>query len=74
MPNEGEQSRKGLKVPVWEGITVSELSQHLGVNPAFLLKKLMDRGIFATVEEALDVRIATEITADFGASAFVRPG
>ena len=56
------------EITVGEGVTVKELSEKLGVKTAFVIKKLVDRKIFATINQALDVKLAEEIAREFGAS------
>ena len=56
------------EITISEGITVKELSEKLDVKANLVMKKLMDRGIFATINQTLDAKLATEIARDFGAS------
>jgi translation initiation factor IF-2 len=56
------------EITIGEGITVKELSEKLGVKTALVIKKLVDRKIFATINQALDVKLAEEIAREFGAS------
>jgi len=56
------------EITVSEGITVKELSEKLDVKAALVMKKLMDRGIFATINQTLDSKLATEVAREFGAS------
>ncbi len=70
------QSRRELAAPppinrditISEGITVKELSEKLDVKANFVIKKLVDRGIFATINQTLDGKLATDIAREFGAS------
>ena len=55
-------------ITISEGITVKELSEKLDVKANFVIKKLVDRGIFATINQTLDSKLATEISREFGAS------
>ena len=55
-------------ITISEGITVKELSEKLDVKANFVIKKLVDRGIFATINQTLDAKLATEISREFGAS------
>ena len=55
-------------ITVSEGITVKELSEKLDVKANFVIKKLVDRGIFATINQTLDAKLATDIAREFGAS------
>jgi translation initiation factor IF-2 len=53
-------------ITISEGITVKELSEKLDVKAN--IKKLVDRGIFATINQTLDAKLATDISREFGAS------
>jgi len=55
-------------ITISEGITVKELSEKLDVRANFVIKKLVDRGIFATINQTLDAKLATDISREFGAS------
>src|SRR6202040_3915671 len=48
-----------------EGITIRELAEKLDVRAKELLKTLMDRGVFASINQALDVPTATTIAEAF---------
>ncbi len=56
------------EITISEGITVKELSEKLDVKANFVIKKLVDRNIFATINQTLDAKLATELARDFGAS------
>jgi translation initiation factor IF-2 len=56
------------EITVGEGITVKELSEKLGVKSSLVIKKLVDRKIFATINQTLDIKLASELARDFGAS------
>ena len=56
------------EITVAEGITVKELSEKLGVKANLVIKKLVERKIFATINQTLDVKLAEEISREFGAS------
>ncbi|MGP8243569.1 MAG: translation initiation factor IF-2 [Bryobacteraceae bacterium] len=56
------------EITISEGITVKELCEKLDVKATLVMKKLMDRGIFATINQTLDSKLATEVARDFGAS------
>jgi translation initiation factor IF-2 len=56
------------EITISEGITVKELSEKLDVKANLVIKKLLDRGIFATINQTLDSKLATEVARDFGAS------
>ena len=56
------------EITIGEGITVKELSEKLGVKSSLVIKKLVDRKIFATINQSLDVKLAQDLARDFGAS------
>src|SRR5271157_3819484 len=56
------------EITISEGITVKELSEKLDVKANLVIKKLLDRGIFATINQTLDSKLATEVAREFGSS------
>ena len=52
-------------ITVTEGITVRELAEKLDIRAKDLLKTLMDRGVFASINQALDVPTATNLAESF---------
>jgi len=56
------------EITVTEGITVKELSERLDVKASLVIKKLVDRNIFATINQTLDSKLATDLAREFGAS------
>ncbi|HEV2199622.1 MAG TPA: translation initiation factor IF-2 [Bryobacteraceae bacterium] len=56
------------EINIAEGVTVKELSEKLGVKANLLIKKLVEKKIFATINQTLDVKLAEELARDFGAS------
>jgi len=54
-------------IVISEGITVKELSEKLGLKASLVIKKLVDRKIFATINQALDAKLASELASAFGA-------
>jgi translation initiation factor IF-2 len=57
--------REPRAVTVTEGITVRELAEKLDIRAKELLKTLLDRGIFASINQALDVATATNLAESF---------
>jgi translation initiation factor IF-2 len=57
--------REPRAVVVTEGITVRELAEKLDVRAKELLKSLMDKGMFASINQALDVQTATQLAESF---------
>ncbi len=55
-------------ITISEGVTVKELSEKLDVKANLVIRKLLDRGIFATINQTLDGQLATDISREFGAS------
>src|SRR5579862_6366888 len=56
------------EITVSEGITVKELSEKLDVKASLVIKKLVDRNIFATINQTLAAKLATDLAREFGAS------
>src|SRR4029077_14607321 len=56
------------EITISEGITVKELSEKLDIKSSMVIKKLVDRNIFATINQTLDSKLANELARDFGAS------
>ncbi|MGB0036526.1 MAG: translation initiation factor IF-2 [Candidatus Acidiferrales bacterium] len=50
---------------VTEGITVRELAEKLDIRAKELLKNLLDRGVFASINQALDAQTATSLAESF---------
>jgi len=57
--------REPRPVIVTEGITVRELAEKLDIRAKDLLKTLMDKGVFASINQALDVATATTLAESF---------
>ena len=56
------------EITISEGITVKELSEKLDVRANLVIKKLLDKGVFATINQTLDSQLATDLAREFGAS------
>jgi translation initiation factor IF-2 len=56
------------EITISEGITLKELSEKLGIKANLLIKKLVEKKIFATINQNLDVKMAEDLARDFGAS------
>jgi translation initiation factor IF-2 len=63
------QMAANKEITISEGITVKELSEKLGIRTNLVIKKLVEKKIFATINQPLDVKIAEELAANFGATA-----
>src|SRR6266571_2865438 len=59
------EPRPPRDVTVTEGITIRELAEKLDVRAKDLLKTLLDRGVFASINQALDVPTATTLAEAF---------
>jgi translation initiation factor IF-2 len=57
--------REPREVTLTEGITVRELAEKLDVRAKELLKALLDRGVFASINQALDTQTATQLAEQF---------
>jgi translation initiation factor IF-2 len=56
------------EITISEGITVKELSEKLGVKANLVIKKLVEKKVFATINQALDAKLAEQVAREFGAS------
>ena len=59
------EPRAPREVTITEGITIRDLAEKLDVRAKELLKTLLDRGIFASINQALDVPTATNLAEAF---------
>ena len=59
------------RITLSEGITIKELSEKLETRAKEVIKKLLDKGIFATINQTLDSQTASEIARAFGAETTV---
>ena len=59
------EPRAPRDVVITEGITIRELAEKLDVRAKELLKTLLDRGVFASINQALDVPTATTLAEAF---------
>jgi len=57
--------REPRELTVTEGITIRELAEKLDIRAKELLKTLLDRGMFASINQALDVATATSLAEAF---------
>jgi translation initiation factor IF-2 len=56
------------EITISEGITVKELAEKLGLKASLVIKKLLDRKVFATINQSLDLKLAEEVASAFGAT------
>jgi len=59
------EPRAPRDVTITEGITIRELAEKLDVRAKDLLKTLLDKGVFASINQALDVPTATTLAESF---------
>jgi translation initiation factor IF-2 len=59
------EPRPPREVTLTEGITIRELAEKLDVRAKDLLKTLLDRGVFASINQALDVPTAQTLAESF---------
>src|SRR5262245_47005175 len=64
-----EVQREHRSITLTEGVTVKDLAEKLGVLAKDVQKKLMDRSVFATINQTLDKEMAKSISKDFNADA-----
>ncbi|MGA9185876.1 MAG: translation initiation factor IF-2, partial [Candidatus Acidiferrales bacterium] len=57
--------REPRNITLTEGVTVRELAEKLDVRAKDLLKNLLDRGVFASINQALDVQTASTLAESF---------
>ena len=62
-----EAPREFRRITLTEGVTVGELADKLDVKSNDMIKKLMERGIFASKNQSLDREMTKEICKDFNA-------
>jgi translation initiation factor IF-2 len=60
--------REPREITITEGVTVRELAQKLDLRAKDLLKELVESGVFATINQVLDVPTATKLAAQFNAT------
>jgi len=59
------EPRPSRDIQITEGITIRELAEKLDVRAKELLKVLLDKGIFASINQALDSPTATQLAEAF---------
>lgn len=55
------------EVTITEGITVKDLCERLGVKARDLIRRLLDTGVLATINQNLDPALAEQVAQSFGA-------
>ncbi len=56
------------EITIGEGITVKELSEKLGIKASLVIRRLVDKKIFATINQTLDLKLAEDLATMFGAT------
>ncbi len=59
------------KITITEGISIKELSEKLEARAKDVIKRLLDKGVFATINQTLDSQTASEVARVFGAETSV---
>jgi translation initiation factor IF-2 len=65
--------REPREITLTEGSTVRDLAEKLDIRAKDLLKTLLDRGVFASINQALDMSTATSLAEAFGGIVKVVP-
>jgi translation initiation factor IF-2 len=65
LPVAPPEPRAPRDITLTEGITIRELAEKLDIRAKDLLKTLLDRGVFASINQALDVETATGLAQSF---------
>ncbi len=55
------------EITITEGITVKDLSEKLGLKARDLIRRLLDMGILATINQTMDPSLAEQVAKGFGA-------
>ncbi|MDD5543744.1 MAG: translation initiation factor IF-2 [Acidobacteriia bacterium] len=63
--------REFRTITITEGVTIKELSEKLDVKGRDLIKKLLEKGIFVTINQTLDAQSAIDLAMEFNAEAKV---
>jgi len=66
-PAAPEEVRVTRTITITEGVSIKELSEKLEVRAKDVMKKLLEKGIFATINQTLDSETASEMARAFGA-------
>ena len=62
-----EPIRVDREITITEGVTVKDLSEKLGVKARDLIRRLLDMGVLATINQNLDPTLAEQVAQSFGA-------
>lgn len=70
--NRSEDNIEVKKIVIEEQITVQELANRMHLNASEVIKKLIDLGVMATINQVIDSDTATLVAAEFGIDTEVR--
>ncbi len=59
------------KITITEGVSIKDLSEKLEIRAKDVIKRLLEKGIFSTINQTLDSQTAQEVARDFGAETAV---
>ena len=62
-----EPVREHRTITVTDNVTIKEIAEKLDARSKDVIKKLMDRGMFATINQTLDKELAEQLCKDFNA-------
>jgi len=62
-----EPIREHRTITLTDNVTVKEIAEQLDARSKDVIKKLMDRGMFATINQTLDKELAEQLCKDFNA-------
>jgi translation initiation factor IF-2 len=62
-----ETPREHRSITLTEGVTIKDLAEKLDVKTKDMMTKLIQRGVFATINQTLDKEMAKQICKDFNA-------
>jgi translation initiation factor IF-2 len=63
--------REFRTITIAEGVTLKDLSEKLDVKGKDLIKKLLEKGVFVTINQTLDAQLAVDLAKEFNAEAKV---
>ena len=63
---EAEEPEETKKIQLTEAVTVKELAEKMEENPSEVIKKLIQMGVMASINQLVDPNVAMAIVKDFG--------
>jgi translation initiation factor IF-2 len=58
-------------IRITEGVTLKELAEKMDIKSKYIIQKLISKGILASINQTLDLEVASEVCAEFGFKAEV---